>query len=103
MRDGQEHHFEAMSLRPLLEKRDWFFAVGAVMIDQGNLLALEVVPSALVLGDVLKEDVGGRPVGSEQREVPLKYRAVARVRAAIPHGDERILSTGAFSVRAKVM
>src|SRR5262245_29040333 len=61
------------------------------MIDQSDFLALELVEAAFLLGDVLQDDVGRRPIGAEQREVPLEHRAVARVRAAVAHGDERNL------------
>src|SRR5262249_39643606 len=44
-----------------------------------------------LLGDMLQDDVGGRPIGAEQREVPLEYRAVARLRTSVAHGDKRNL------------
>jgi hypothetical protein len=78
-------------LRALLQKSDRLLTVGRVVIDQRDLLALELVEPAFLLGDVLQDDVGGRPIGAEQREVPLEYRAVARLRAAVAHGDERDL------------
>src|SRR5262245_26078314 len=40
---------------------------------------------------MLQDDVGGRPIGAEQREVPLEHRAVARLRPSVAHGDERNL------------
>src|SRR5262245_6295920 len=61
------------------------------MIDERDLLALEFVETAFLLGDVLQENVGGGPVGAEQGEVPLEYRTVAGFRAAIAHGDDRDL------------
>src|SRR5262249_59706207 len=64
---------------------------GRVVIDERDLLALELVEPAFLLCDVLQENVGGRPIGAEQREVPLEYRAVARLRAAVAHGNERNL------------
>jgi hypothetical protein len=91
MRDRQEQGLESVHLRALLQQGDRLLAVGRVVIDQRDLLALELVEPAFLLGDVLQENVGGRPIGIEQREVPLEYRAVARLRAAIAHGDERNL------------
>jgi hypothetical protein len=37
---------------------------------------------------VLHDDVGRRPVGAEQREVPFEHAAVARFGAAVAHGDD---------------
>src|SRR2546430_17567375 len=66
-------------------------AVRRVMVDERDLLALELVPAAFLLGDVLEDDVGGSPVGPEQGEIPLVDRAVARVRPAVTHRDDRNL------------
>ena len=80
-----------MHLRAFLQEGDRLLAVGRVVIDQRDLLALELVEPAFLLGDVLQDDVGGRPIGAEQREVPLEHRAVARLRASVAHGDDRNL------------
>ena len=61
------------------------------MIDERDLLALELVEAAFLLGDVLQDDVGRGPVGAEQREVPREHAAVARLGAAVAHGDDRDL------------
>jgi hypothetical protein len=45
-------------LRALLQEGDRLLAVGRVVIDKGDLLALELVEPAFLLGDVLQEDVG---------------------------------------------
>jgi hypothetical protein len=50
MRDRQEPHFEAMSLRPLLEKRDRFFAVGPVGSPTSTLPAPGLCSVALTPG-----------------------------------------------------
>src|SRR6516162_6565642 len=91
MRDRQEQRLESVHLRALLQQGDRLLAIGRVVIDEGDLLALELVEPAFLLGDVLQDDVGGRPIGAEQREVPLEHRAVARLRAAVAHGDDRDL------------
>src|SRR5262245_63677719 len=91
MRHRQEQGLESVHLRALLQQGDRLLAIRRVVIDQRDLLALELVEPAFLLGDVLQENVGGRPIGAQQREVPLKHRAVARVRAAVAHGDERNL------------
>ena len=80
-----------MHLRALLQQRDRLLAVGRVVIDERDLLALELVEAALLLGDVLQDDIGRRPVGAEQREVPLEHRAVARFGTAVAHRDDRDL------------
>ncbi len=59
------------------------------MIDERDLLALEA--ALLLLRDVLQHHVGGRPVGAQQREIPLEHRAVGRLRQAIARGLDRHL------------
>ena len=91
MGDGQRHEFEAVHLRPLLEERDRLLAIRRVVIDQRDLLALELVEAAFLQADVLHDDIGGRPVGAEQREVPLEHAAIPGFRAAVAHRDDRDL------------
>src|SRR5262245_18615243 len=91
MGDGQKHGLEAVHLRPLLQERDRLLAVRRVMVDESNPLALHLVPAALLRSDELENDVGGSPIGAEQRKIPLEYGAVARLRAAVAHGDDRDL------------
>ena len=61
------------------------------MIQQRDLLALQLSRSALLLGDVLHENIGGIPVGAEQREIPLEDTAVHRFRTAVTGGQQRNL------------
>jgi hypothetical protein len=63
----------------------------AVVVDHGDLLALELVPAALLLGDVLQHGVASDPVVAHQREVPLEHVAVGRVAAAVAGSDQRDL------------
>src|SRR5205807_8203566 len=72
-------------------QRDRLLAIGRVVVDESNPLALHLIPAALLIGDKVKNNVGRRPIGAEQREIPLEYGAVARLRAAIAHGDDRDL------------
>jgi hypothetical protein len=44
-----------MHLAPLLQERDRLLALGRVVIDQRDLLALKPVESAFLLGDVLQD------------------------------------------------
>src|SRR5690554_165485 len=78
--------FEAVGLGPRFKQGDRFLAVGRVVIDQGDLLAFQLVFPAYLLGNVLDHDVGCGPVGAQQREVPFEDRAVGRLRQAIAHG-----------------
>ncbi len=103
MRDRDRLEGEAVLLRQHFERRDRLLAIGAVVIDEADLLALELVDAAELLGDVLDGDVGRGPVGAEQREVPGEHRAVLGFRAAVAHRHERDLVAGTFSVSAKVM
>ncbi len=67
MRDGNGRELEAVLLAPHLQRRDRLLAVGAVVIDEADLLALQLVEAAELLGDVLDGDVGRRPVAAERR------------------------------------
>src|SRR5262249_29031124 len=58
------------------------------MVDEGNPPSLHLVPAAFLIGDKLENDVGRRPVGAEQREIPLEHRAVARFGAAVAQRDK---------------
>ena len=82
---------EAVHLGAGFQQRDRLLAVGAVVIDEADLLALELVEAAEFLGDMLDGDVGGGPVGADRREVPGEDRAVAAFRAAIAHRQQRDL------------
>ena len=78
-------------LRALLHDRQQFLAERAVVVDDGDLLALELVPAAFLLGDVLQHGVAGHPVVADEREVPLEDAAVGGVAAAVARGDHRDL------------
>jgi hypothetical protein len=65
MRDRQEQGLESVPLRGFLQEGDRLLAVGRVMIDERDLPALELVEPAFLLGDVLQDDVGRRPIGAE--------------------------------------
>src|SRR5262249_25500848 len=58
-------------------------AIGAVVVDQCDLLALELVGAAELLGDVLDGDVGRGPVAAHRNEIPCEDRAVTAVGAAV--------------------
>jgi len=59
-----------MGLAQFLQDRNRLLAVGAVVVNQSDLLALQLGDPALLLRDVLDGDVGTDPVGSEERKVP---------------------------------
>ena len=75
---GQQLQVETVHLGAFLQQRNWLFAERAVVVDQRNFLALELVHAAGALADVLDQDVGGGPVTAHQREVPLEGHAVLR-------------------------
>ena len=89
VRDG-----EAVHLRLRVEHRDGFLAVGRVVIDVHDLLALELVHPAFLPADEL--DLGGvlRPVVGHQREDVREHAAVGRVGAAVADRDHRDLVGG---------
>ena len=66
----QQLHLETIGLAQLLQHRDGFLAIRTVVVDEGNLLALQLGDAAFLLGDVLDGDLGANPVSPEQRKVP---------------------------------
>ena len=83
-----------MHRRALLQQQDRLLAVWAVVVHEGDLLALQLVEPAFLLADVLDERVGRDPVRAEQREVPLEHAAILRFAAAVAGSDERDLVAG---------
>src|SRR5690606_14836222 len=77
---------ETVGLGTRLQEGNGFLAVRGIVVDQGDLLALELVLAALLLGDVLDHDVGGCPVIAQQGEVPFEDGTVGRLRQAVAHG-----------------
>ncbi|OWG14622.1 hypothetical protein KDK82_3869 [Delftia sp. K82] len=91
-RHGQQGQVEAFLGSALLQQRNGFLAVGRVVVDQGDLLALEA--ALFLLEDVLDDGIGRCPVVAQQREVPLEDLAVGRLRQAIARGDDGHLVAG---------
>ena len=87
----QQLQLEAVHARALLQQRNWLLAKRAVVVDQRNLLALELVQAAFDLAQVLDQDVGAGPVAAHQREVPLEGVAVLRDGQTIAQRDQRNL------------
>src|SRR5574337_871964 len=92
---GRRHRdqlqLEAVHLRAFLQQRDRLLAERAVVVDERDLLALELVEAAFLLGDVLDQDVGGGPVAAEDGGVPLEDAAVLARRQAVADGEQRHL------------
>ena len=73
------------------EHRMRFLAVGRVVIQQHDLLALELVRAAFLVADEL-DDAGGRiPVVGHQRKHPREHAAVDCVGAPVADRDQRDL------------
>ncbi len=87
----QQLQVEAMHARALLQQRDRLLAEGAVVVDQRDLLALELVQAAFLLAQMLDDDVGGGPVTAHEGEVPLERHAVLRDGQAVTQRDQRDL------------
>src|SRR5208283_1048960 len=85
---------EAVFLRLRIEYGDRFLAVGRVVIEVDDLLALKLVHPAFLHADEL--DLGGilRPVIGDQRKNVRKHASVRGIGAAIAYGDERNLVGG---------
>ena len=95
-RHGQQLQLEAVHLCALLQHWDRLLAERAVVIDQGDLLALELVEATGLLGDVLDQDVGAGPVAAHEGEVPWEGVAVLGDRQTVAQGDQRDLVDGSF-------
>ena len=95
---GHRQHLQlkAVHLGALLQHRDGFLAEGAVVVDQRNLLALELVQPAVGLAQMLDQDVSARPVAAHEGEVPLEGLAVLRHRQAVAQRHQRDLVHGGF-------
>src|SRR5690606_6791101 len=88
--------FEPISLGTRLQQGNWLLPIRRIVIDKRDLLALELVFAAQLLGDVLNHDVGSRPVVAKQGEVPLEHGAIGRLRQAVAHGfDGYAVNNGA--------
>ncbi len=95
MIDGEQRELEAELPRQGLEGRVGFFAVGAVVVDVGDLLPLELVRPALLLSDVLDERRGLAPVGHGEVEHPREPPPVGGRRHAVPGGvDDDLVDRG---------
>ncbi len=77
-----------------LEGRDRLLAVGAVVVDQRDLLALELVHAAFLIADVLDQGGGLAPVGHGQVEDIGEDPAVGGVGPAVAHRQDRDLVGG---------
>ena len=89
MVNRQQLQREAVLFGQLLQRADRLLAVGRVVIDQRDLLALQA--AALDVEHVLDDDRGRVPVGAGIVEHPGKNRAVGRRGAPVAHGVQRDL------------
>ena len=98
MRDRDRRELKAVLLCQHLQHRDRLLAVRAVVIEQRDLLAFQLVEAPDLLGDVLNRDIGRRPVRAEQREIVREHGSILGIGAAIAHRDNRdLVSRGLFS------
>ncbi len=86
---GQQLELEAVHLRALLQQRNGLLAVRAVVVDQGDFLALELVEAALLLANVLDDGIGRHPIRACQREIPFEYPTILRFATAQTGRDDR--------------
>src|SRR2546428_230976 len=84
---GQERQLEAEPPGQLLEGRVRLLAVGAVVVDVDDLLALELLRPAFLLADVADHRRGLTPVGRREVEHPREPAPVRGGGHAIPHRD----------------
>jgi len=81
----EQGQLEAVQARQLLERRVGFLAVGAVVIDVDDLLALELVEPALLLADVADDRRSLAPVGGREGEHPREPPPVGGRGHAVAH------------------
>ena len=94
VRDRVMANLEAVYLGLLVQDRDRFLAVARLMIEIGNLLALQIAHAAFLHPDVLDLRRVLAPVIGHQREDVREDLAVGGVGATVPHRDERDLVGG---------
>src|SRR5260370_11309610 len=87
----QQRQLEAELPGERLERRVRFLAVGAVVEDVDDLLALQLVRPALLLADVADDRGGLAPVGRREAEHPGEPSPVRAGRHAIAHREDRDL------------
>ena len=92
----QQLQVKAEHRSALLQQRDRFLAIGRVVVNQGHLLALELVQTALLLANRLHQHISRQPVGAGERKVPLEDASVLRLAAAVARGYQRNLVAGRF-------
>ena len=80
---GNGLELETILLRKRFQRDDRFLAIGAVMIDEADLLALQVSDTAHLLCDVLDRYVRRGPVAAEGNEIPRKHRAILALRPPV--------------------
>ncbi len=83
--------FEAVLLGQQFQRAEGFATVGRVVVDRGDLLALEFVEPAFTLGDVIDQARRLAVEGQHHREVIGEHRAVGGFGAAVAQGDQRDL------------
>src|SRR5690606_2535378 len=96
VRDRDQQELEAVQLRALLQQRNRLLAVGAIVVDERDLLALELFHATELFGDVLDRNVRSRPIRAKGYEIPGEYRAVAAIGAAVAAGQQWDLVAGRF-------
>jgi len=83
--------FEAVLFRQQLQRAEGFATIGRVVVDRGDLLALEFVEAAFALGDVVHQRRCLAVEGQHHREVVREHGAVSGFGAAVAEGDQRDL------------
>ena len=91
---GQEGQLEAVLPGQLLESGVGFLAVGAVVEDVDDLLALELLQPTLLLAHVADDGRGLAPVRGGEAEDPGEPSPVRGRRHAVAHGEDHDLVDG---------
>src|ERR1700687_3898451 len=94
MGHGNGLELETIFLRKGFQRDDRFLAIGAVMIDEADLLALQVGDTAHLLCDVLDRNVRRGPVAAKRNEIPRKHAAILALRPAVTKRQQRYLVAG---------
>src|ERR1700674_4081524 len=91
---GNGLKLETILLPKRFQPDDRFLAIGAVMIDEADLLALQVGDTAQLLRDVLDRYVRRGPVDAEGNENPRKHRSTLAPQPAVTKRQQRYLVAG---------
>jgi hypothetical protein len=81
--------FETMLLGQQFQRLDRLLAIGTVVINKGDFLAVEAIITALLIGNVFDHRIGLCPIGGGRGENIGEDPAIGGIGPAISHCEDR--------------